>query len=159
MGNMEKAIPKLIPFLSIPADQPYMYNQMFGHELAHSMEIVHRGQAKRLRLQNYGWPIGEFGHTIKTINIECRVFALQYLFEEAVLGHQCHDLLNLENACITLSSTYPFIWKSLDDRKSWLKESRPDYRICSYMNDHRPNFKSLLDTTVDYIVDKCPDLL
>ncbi len=109
---------------------------MFGHELAHSMEIVYRGQARRLRLQNYGWPIGEFGHTIKTINIECRVFALQYLLEEALLGHQCHDLLNLENACITLSSTYPFIWKSLDDRAVWLKEHGANLKHQTYPTGH-----------------------
>jgi len=154
---MEEAIPRLIPFL-----KPYSgeYAQMFGHEFAHAMEFVHRGQIQRLKLVNYGWPIGEFGHTPKTATTECRVFALQFLFEEAILGHQSHDLLNMENVCLVLSTVRSnFIWKSDTDRIAWLKDQKPDHRICNFMAEFRPNFKLLLDTTVDYIVDECSDLL
>ena len=45
------------------------------------------------------------------------------------------------------------------DRIAWLKESKPDHRICNFMAEYRPNFKSLLNTTVDYIVDECAELV
>jgi len=133
---------------------------MFGHELAHSMEMVNRGQEKRLKLQNYGWAIGQFGHTAKTATIECRVFALQYLFEEAAFGHQCADILSLKNASMFLSiARSKSVWKSEDECKVWVKERKPEYRILDFMEEHRPNFKSLLDKTVDYIVDECAELV
>jgi len=154
---MEESIPRLIPFLKGYSQQ---YNQMFGHELAHSLEMVHRGQIERLKLQNHGWKIGEFGHTPKSATFECRVFALQYLIEESFLGHPCNDLLNLENVSLVLSTQRSnFIWKSDNDRIAWVKERKPEYRICDDMAMYRPIFKSLLDTTVDYIVDECAELV
>lgn len=158
MGNMKEVIPRLIPFFN--KECPLQYNQMFGHELAHCIEIVHRGQPERLKLENFGWPIGVFGHTPKTATFECRVFALQYLLEEELLGNQSNDLLNLENVNLVLSTPRSgFIWKSDADRVVWLKNRRPDYYICNFMKDYRPNFKSLLNTTVDYIVDECAELV
>lgn len=157
MSDMEKVIPQLIPFMN--RTSIWSYNQMLGHELAHSMELVHRGQHERLKLDNHGWVIGKFGHTPKTATAECRVFALQYLFEEACLGHQSDDALCLQMSSQALSSKHKMFWPDLEHRKAWLAESSVEHRILGFMEEHRPTFRGLLDETIDYIVDECANYI
>ena len=150
--GMRKHIPCLVPFMTNCLYKTY--DAMFGHELAHCVELVHRGQIERLSLQNFGWPINEVGNfATKTANNECRVFAIQYILEEMFTGRiNTNDILGINSVDLFIRS--PRMWKDSTENYIWVNERSPFERIRDGIREFQPIIKPLLDTTVDYIVDK-----
>lgn len=156
--EMKVAVPRLCSFMTTTS---YIseYDQMFGHELAHALELVDRGQEHRLKLDNFGWKKNLLGHTYASATIECKVFALQYLFETVIYGRPRRDILDIDGASCFISAPLRLSWKNMDDRARWLTEGAAKERILNFMEEYKPKFNQLLNTTVNYIVDECAEFI
>lgn len=163
LPGMIESMPRLAVLMLEPVNNKTygygFYDSLFGHELAHCVEIANRGQIERLKLENFGWPVNKVGwFTPGAATAECKVFAIQYLLEELFIGKmdRCGGL------CIDMVD--PFIrfdrtWVDLAGRRVWLAEKGPKQRIEEYMAQYRPNIRQMLDTTTNYIVDNCAELV
>lgn len=158
LPGMIESMPRLTA-LMLESRQDNFYDSLFGHELAHCIEIASRGQFERLKLENFGWPVNKVGwFTPGAATAECKVFAIQYLLEELFIGKMDRG----GGLCIDMVD--PFMrfdrtWVSLAGRRVWLAEKGPKQRIEEYMAQYRPNIRQMLDTTTNYIVDNCAELV
>jgi hypothetical protein len=170
MPGIHEHIPKLLPFMEkhvkptwVMQRQPHLYrytwDPMFGHELAHVMEIFERGQVHRLKQENLGWPMGNFGtFTAKAASTECKVFAMQWLLEEMLTGKiDGSDILGFEAVALFMNS--PRFWSKKDEFHGWASERSPAHRLQDAVREYKSRVKDLLGATVDYMVDECAEFL
>ena len=160
-------VPRLVPFMVDQGPQknvwrqtvPCQYDAMFGHELGHIMEIFERGAAERLKQENLGWPMNNFAtFTAKAATAECKVFAMQWLLEELFTGKIDHtDILNPENVATVLGC--PKFWTRKEQFHEWASSRSVADRLQDAMDEYRPKVKTLLDATVNYMVDECAEFL
>ena len=125
------------------------------HELAHCIELVDRGQIHRLKLDNFGWPIGEVGYfNFSSATSECKVFAIQYLLEIMFFGKVLGDDI-LSIRCASEFIQADIFWKNQDALQKWKDECNAFNRISKYMEYYEPCLILLLDTTIKYIAREC----
>lgn len=163
LAGMIESMPRLTALMLEPVnDKTYghgFYDSLFGHELAHCVEIANRGQFERLKLENFGWPVNKVGwFTAGGATAECKVFAIQYLLEELFIGKLDR------NGGLSIDMVDPFIryertWTDKAACQGWLAEKGPKQRIEEYMDQYRPNIRQMLNTTTNYIVDNCAELV
>lgn len=160
-------MPRLVPFMEGPKKPSPIYpplagkrfDPMFAHELAHVMEIFERGQVERLKQQNLGWPMNNFGtFTAKSATTECKVFAMQWILEEMITGRlDGNDLLSFD--CVVSFLNTPRFWSKKEEFHGWASARGPAHRLQDAVAEYRPKTKKLLDATVNYMVDECAEFL
>lgn len=157
--GMREHIPRLIPFMRDKSGNRREFDPMFAHELAHAMEIFERGQVERLKMQNLGWPMNNFGtFTAKSASTECKVFAMQWVLEEMFTGKLSRDHL-LDFNSVALFMNGPRFWSKKDEFHGWASERSPALRLQDAVAEYKPKTKELLTATVDYMVDECAEHL
>lgn len=166
--GMREHIPRLLPFIyathittKVPAHvySGKEYDPLFAHELAHVIEIFERGQVERLKMENLGWPMNNFStFTAKAATAECKVFAMQWLMEEMFTGKiDGNDILGLDSVVTLLNS--PRFWTRKDQFHEWASTRGVRDRLLDAVEEYKPKMKTLLTTTVDYMVDECAEFL
>jgi hypothetical protein len=160
-------LPRLVPYMETPEAKRWTpewnkkneFDPLFVHELAHVMEIFEKGQVHRLKQQNLGWPMNNFGtFTAKAATIECKVFAMHWLMEEMITGKLSRDhLLDFDSVALFMNT--PRFWSRKEEFHGWASERRPALRLQDAVAEYKPKMKDLLGATVDYMVDECAEFL
>ncbi len=167
LDGVREHAPRLVPFMDeskktkewFAQQSPKRYDPLFGHELGHVMEIFERGEVERLKKENLGWPMNNFGtFTAKAATAECKVFAMQWLLEELFTGKIDHNN-ELGFEVVALFMNGPRFWSRKDQFHEWASSRNPVDRLQDAMDEYRPKIKSLLDATVNYMVDECAEFL
>lgn len=153
-------LPKLYPLTKQDGEDNVRRNYMlYLHEFGHLIEMVSRGQPQRLKLNNFGWPTNKVGwFNPVSAEAECRTVAYSHLLAEYLFGDAKElDLLSADTmACLIGSKAH---WTEKEKHTGWVAECKPVDRINKHIEEYRPEFKELLDKTVDYINNECAELV